>query len=749
MATASSSVPLLYSVLTSSHDNNEDFVNQLRNHLNQIETNVQQSLSQIQQHKPYTSLKAATNPVDSTMRNKFFTILRDVASKNNLPFDESLFRRQILDKQDSSTSLKVDIVRATPTLTNDNNDQHLSPVNNTRRSQFAPVLSSTPVHQTSPITPIPIDLTMATPSVAPVLTKTTDALLTVLPSAIVPQRAKVGRTGGRPPRIPRGESVTREKHNTSNIKEQQEETILAKEVYISSKRQIKGNEEIIEENVEIVIEQTNEILPDIIKQVQTTPLRGKARKVNQENVNIIPQLESPPPVSSVQEIETITTKTRGGRGKKKVDEKKQEVKPTRVASARNRNKKEEVIIPEEAIPKSSKRMTRTKNEDIISNEEVTVPIEKISLPSKRTTKNKKEPTIQKEEVPEPSKRTTRNKKQDVIIPKEDIPQASKRVTRNKKLDQPIINTEEKPSTVKMRATPSRSKKILTMDKTEPIILATPKKIMTKSNKRKGIDDATENPIDTIQPSSPKRRFGRNTKSKSASVLETIEIPPTIEPELQQPRIMLTRTSRRGKKDIEIPIEKQEVTVLNKTTRTGRGNKTSEPINTDSSTTVADLVMTSVTVSAPVTSSVKTLISKPPRPPIARKKKSIAMPPISQTSPSTPSPTISKRIQSTSPIADKPLLPLPVPTNGGRRRQPQREVLTTPPRVDKPMLETLPSNTRNLKRTRSSVAITPKRVRRDDLVIVAVPSTPGRKRNACTCQKRRNKICDICAAAIES
>ncbi|CAF4744182.1 unnamed protein product, partial [Rotaria magnacalcarata] len=80
------------------------------------------------------------------------------------------------------------------------------------------------------------------------------------PSAIVPQRAKVGRTGGRPPRIPRGESVTRQKHKTSNIKEQQEETILAKEIYISSKRQTKGNEEIIEENVEIVIEQTNEIL---------------------------------------------------------------------------------------------------------------------------------------------------------------------------------------------------------------------------------------------------------------------------------------------------------------------------------------------------------------------------------------------------------------------------------------------------------------------------------------------------------
>ncbi|CAF1576487.1 unnamed protein product, partial [Rotaria sordida] len=39
MATTSSA-PILYSVLTSSHDNNEDFVNQLRNHLHQIETNV-------------------------------------------------------------------------------------------------------------------------------------------------------------------------------------------------------------------------------------------------------------------------------------------------------------------------------------------------------------------------------------------------------------------------------------------------------------------------------------------------------------------------------------------------------------------------------------------------------------------------------------------------------------------------------------------------------------------------------------
>jgi len=45
-----------------------------------------------------------------------------------------------------------------------------------------------------------------------------------------------------------------------------------------------------------------------------------------------------------------------------------------------------------------------------------------------------------------------------------------------------------------------------------------------------------------------------------------------------------------------------------------------------------------------------LVTKPPRPPVARKKKSIAMPPIPQMSPSTPPPT--QRIQSTSPVNDK-------------------------------------------------------------------------------------------------
>jgi hypothetical protein len=137
-----------------------------------------------------------------------------------------------------------------------------------------------------------------------------------------------------------------------------------------------------------------------------------------------------------------------------------------------------------------------------------------------------------------------------------------------------------------------------------------------------------------------------------------------------------------------------------------------------------------------------LVAKPPRPPIARKKKSIAMPPLPQTSPSTPPPT--QRIQSTSPINDKALLPLPVPRSAGRRRR----IIDSPNREDDGTLEILPSITRNQKRTHSSVMTTPKRIRRDNLLVAAVPSTPGKKRKRCTCQKRRNRICDICAAAID-
>ncbi|CAF3567345.1 unnamed protein product [Rotaria sordida] len=674
MATTSSA-PILYSVLTSSHDNNEDFVNQLRNHLHQIETNVQQTLNKIQQRKPYTSLQTITNKVvDSTIRNNFFDVLKDVAIKNNTPFDEPFFRQQILDKQISSPSLKVDVVRAKSSITNDTNDQHLSPVNNTRRSQFAPVLSSTPVHQTSPITPIPIDLTMATPSVPPVLILNSTDIQTVLPSAIAPQRAKIGRTAGRPPRIPRGESVTRQKKISSSIiNEQQEEIIVAKEIYISSKHQIKSKQEIIEDNIEIIIKQQNEILPDINKQVETTPLRGKRKKIIQDNLNIIPQSSS----SVEQENQIITKKTRNGRNKKKDEE----VKITRTASLRNRNKKEEVII----------------------------------------------------------------------IPKEDIPVPSKRTTRNKKLIEPIINAEENLPLTKIRATPSRSKKKPSLEIVEPIIVISPKKPITKSKKRKVNDDTNDNQIDTVQPSSPKRRFGRNTRSKNSSPIETIITPPLIEQEPPQQQPISTRSSRRGKKDIVMAIEKQEDIVLNKKSRAGRPKKPNEPINTDNRVTAVDVVMTSVTVSAsiPSSSSMNSLVSKPPRPPIARKKKSLAMPPLPQTSPLTPPQITTQRIQSTSPINDKPLLPLPTPTNNSRRRQPQRRIINSPIRIEKSTLETLPSNNHNQKRTRSSVTTTPKRIRRDDLMIISVPSTPGKKRNKCTCQKRRNKICDICAAAIDN
>jgi hypothetical protein len=75
MATTTSPRPILFSVLTSSHENNnEDFVNQLRNHLTQIETNIQQTLNRIQQRKPYSSLSTNTNQSDSQIRNRFVDV---------------------------------------------------------------------------------------------------------------------------------------------------------------------------------------------------------------------------------------------------------------------------------------------------------------------------------------------------------------------------------------------------------------------------------------------------------------------------------------------------------------------------------------------------------------------------------------------------------------------------------------------------------------------------------------------------
>jgi len=346
-----------------------------------------------------------------------------------------------------------------------------------------------------------------------------------------------------------------------------------------------------------------------------------------------------------------------------------------------------------------------------------------------------------EEVKPTRTASVRNRKKEEE--KEDIPPPPKKTTRTKKLVEP----EEIPPITKVRATPSRGKKKSPLEITEPIIPPPPPTTTTtKSKKRKGNEEINENPIDTIQPPSPKRRGGRNTKSKPSSPVETIPIQPPPPPLIEQQPIS-TRSSRRGKKDVEIPIEKQEDIVLNKKTRTGRGKKNDQPINTDTPVTVVDVAMTSVTVSAPSSSidSLAAKVAKPPRPPIARKKKSIAMPPLPQMSPSTPPPT--QRIQSTSPVNDKALLPLPVPTSASRRRQQRRIIPDSPKRGEEGTLETLPSITQNQKRTRSSVITTPKRVRRDNLII-AVPSTPGKKRNKCTCQKRRNRICDICAAAID-
>lgn len=123
-----------------------------------------------------------------------------------------------------------------------------------------------------------------------------------------------------------------------------------------------------------------------------------------------------------------------------------------------------------------------------------------------------------------------------------------------------------------------------------------------------------------------------------------------------------------------------------------------------------------------------------------------MPSISQTSPTTP-PSSTQRIQSTSPVNDKPVLPLPLPKSTSRRRPP-----AAPRRIDNSQddvsLEPVTSTNQKAKRTRSSVASTPKRIRRDELLVTAIPSTPGKKRNKCTCEKRRNRTCDICATALD-
>ena len=365
---------MLFSVLSSSHDGADDLVHQLRNRLMQIEANVQQTLNKIRQRQPFTLLTSNTTTIDDKNRKNFLHVLQDVATKHNLPFDESLFRRQVLENNTSSPSPKVDVVRAKPSLIHDVHDAHLSPVNNARRSQFAPVLSSTPVHQTSPIMPISVDLTMATPLVAPAFTMNSTDLSAAPPSAIVPQRANLARAGAnRPPRLPRGESATRQKKNPSPIREQPAEdaTVVIEEIRLTSKRRIQTKQEIVEDNVRVIIEQRSEISTDMIKSVQATPLRGRKKKIVQEEPEPIPQLEPPPPPPPAVEEEEVRPKTaRVARGKKKGEVAAPVVtsQPMRASSLRNRKKPAEI---RQVTPSPPKKATRNRKKTDNPTEEVT------------------------------------------------------------------------------------------------------------------------------------------------------------------------------------------------------------------------------------------------------------------------------------------------------------------------------------------------------------------------------------------
>jgi hypothetical protein len=65
---------MLFSVLSSSHDNNDDFVHQLRNHLADIENNVQQTLNKIQQRQPLTILINRIDHIEHHTRKNFFHV---------------------------------------------------------------------------------------------------------------------------------------------------------------------------------------------------------------------------------------------------------------------------------------------------------------------------------------------------------------------------------------------------------------------------------------------------------------------------------------------------------------------------------------------------------------------------------------------------------------------------------------------------------------------------------------------------
>lgn len=75
-------------------------------------------------------------------------------------------------------------------------------------------------------------------------------------------------------------------------------------------------------------------------------------------------------------------------------------------------------------------------------------------------------------------------------------------------------------------------------------------------------------------------------------MEVVATLPVVEPPAPAPPS--ARSSRRAKKEVEIPVEKQEEIVLNKKTRTGRGKKNAEP-----PLTMVDVVLTSVIISVRV------------------------------------------------------------------------------------------------------------------------------------------------------
>ena len=292
----------------------------------------------------------------------------------------------------SRASFRAEVLREQPRVINDIHEQPVSPLKNAHRSQFAPVLSSTPVHQTSPITPIPVDLTrkhrshsthdihrtlenlVATPSIAVVATMSSADLSVAPPSAIVPQRANVTRTAGnRPPRLPRGESAARQKKtkkNPSPIREQQQEdndvgdVVITEEIRVTSKRRMKNKEEIVEDTVRVIIEQHTELLPEMMKVAQATPLRGRKKKLIDDELSNMPLLEPPPAF----DVDNAPKSTRASRSKKKDNDEVEApaVSNTkRTASLRNRKKQqtaEEVVSPPKKVTRSKKKQEAPSDE---------------------------------------------------------------------------------------------------------------------------------------------------------------------------------------------------------------------------------------------------------------------------------------------------------------------------------------------------------------------------------------------------